>query len=173
MPTQTQTRAKPTATGRFIAVQDKRKSCRHASVFFLSTPATSAEDQRKVTQVAITPNKGLKDLRAGGQKLLQKQKRREGHVECFYNLLATRKISSTIRDPDCRMTFHPLHPSAAAPAKPLQSPGGHTDECTRPHPDKWRLFVLLSGYRGAGPIQRRVSVTTCNEIRPKHFNEER
>lgn len=55
----------------YFVVRDKGKSCRHTSAFF----GPLQPDQRKVTEVVITPSEGLKDLRAGGQNTVGKTKR--------------------------------------------------------------------------------------------------
>lgn len=75
--------------GCYFVVQDKGKSCRHTSVFFHPLQP----DQCEVTKVVITPSKGLKDPKAGGQKTVGKTKRHEDHWESFHNRLATKKIS--------------------------------------------------------------------------------
>lgn len=56
--------------GHYFVVQDKGKSCRNTSAFFHPLQP----DQWKVTKVVITPSNSLKDLKAAGQKLLEKQR---------------------------------------------------------------------------------------------------
>lgn len=77
---ETQPRVMPATAvniSRYFVVRDKEKSCGHTIVFFHPLRL----DQWRVTEVVITPSKGPKDLRAGGQKTVGKTK--EDHCECF------------------------------------------------------------------------------------------